>query len=228
VTAAGAWERFVADIAAAFRPGNVARPGETGARVIDAYAENAEKRLANASPDFRQRWEALGGAGWRGLRISPHERLFGHAPGRHTGLTLSQHLDQWIELRNALAHQQVQHHASVAREAKRWHHLHRAHDRKDPYDVGGGDERRRLLWNSDADSDTVQNGAARIAVALFIQVMDFLISDIATRQNWPSETLRLPEEWFGRRLPDRYRGINTDELHHQTLWGGMALHRHPV
>lgn len=222
LTAAGTWERFVSDTKSAFTvPRKWVTPGRPESSVRGAYHARAAGDLdsAGACPSFLGSWTARAGAGWAGLTITPQETLSGTQPGARSGLTLGQHLDQWVELRNGLAHQQVKQLANVSRNAARWKKDRFHKGRQDPYVTNINT--RRVLWDSGAATDTLQGGAARSSVSLFVQVLDSVIVDIATHNRWDPDQFRLPAIWFESRLPERYRGVALEDMHHQTLWGGL-------
>jgi hypothetical protein len=124
--AVGAWERFVADAVAAVKDpvahGSVWMVGDRTSRVSDAYAEAAEQRLVNGrvASSFRSRWSATVAGGWAGRRLEKLEVLTGLTPGMGLALSLCQHLDQWVELRNGLAHHEVVGLARRADDAQLW------------------------------------------------------------------------------------------------------------
>ena len=112
------------------------------------------------------------------------ENLTADAPGRLSGLTFAQHLNQWVTVRNALTH------GSIRRLLRRVNDPARWQDPKigDPYaSVIHG---RFRLWESDATGGsgqpdeqrlvgaTIQSGCARGCLSLIIQAVDWLIVDI--------------------------------------------------
>jgi hypothetical protein len=161
------------------------------------------------------------------------EALTGDHPGQRSGLTFSQHLNQWVTVRNALAHGSI-------RELLR--QVNAPPERTDPRiraaytSISGG---RYRLWESDAVGTTsqhgkdrlggvtIQSGCARSCPALVIQTIDWLIVDIcrAHGRAWDSEDLRLPASWFQRKLPSRFRSTTPDGNVHWTLWGGPEPYR---
>ena len=160
------------------------------------------------------------------------ETLTGDHPGQRSGLTFSQHLNQWVTVRNALAHGSI-------RELLR--QVIAPPERTDPriraaYTSISGERYR--LWESDAVGTTsqhgedrlggtIQSGCARGCLALVIQTIDWLIVDIchAHGRAWGSEDLRLPASWFQRKLPSRFRSTTPDGHVHGTLRGGPELYR---
>lgn len=160
------------------------------------------------------------------------ETLTGDHPGQRSGLTFSQHLHQWVTVRNALTHGSI-------RELLR--QVNAPPERTDPriraaYTSISGERYR--LWISDAVGTTsqhgedrlgatIQSGCARGCLALVIQTIDRLIVDIcrAHGRAWDSENLRLPASWFQRKLPSRFRSTTPDGHVHWTLRGGPELYR---
>ena len=70
-------------------------------------AESAAELLAEAGaiePFFWQRLRLVAATNWSGVRMRGMETLTGDHPGQRSGLTFSQHLNQWVTVRNALAH----------------------------------------------------------------------------------------------------------------------------
>ncbi len=109
---------------------------------------------------------------------------------------LAKAVSQWVGLRHAVAHRAFAQHASPA-----------------------------SVWNSDADTDTVQAGAARSALSLFIQLVDQTINAVgqeAARQGakLDVESLRLPPQWFEAE-PRTLRGVPAPGV----LWDGQLLPR---
>jgi hypothetical protein len=237
VTAIGAWDRFVADTRHAFtstdpRWGSGLDPSNFG----DLYAQRSAELLTAAGatePFFWQRLCLVAATNWSGVRMRCMETLTGDQPGQRSGLTFSQHLNQWVTVRNALAHGSI-------RELLR--QVNAPPKRTDPrilaaYTSASG--KRYRLWESDAVGTasrhgedrlrgaTIQSGCARGCLALVIQVIDWLIVDIccAHGRAWDAEDLRLPASWFQRRLPSPFRSATPDGHAHWTLWGGPKLNR---
>jgi hypothetical protein len=227
VTSVGAWERFVADTEAAFTDNNWDIEA-VDSSVSKSYAARAEAALtaAGACAVYRDAWSARAATDWRGITLRRMESLLGQQPGSTSGLTLSQHLDQWIELRNAVAHHQVRELAAVAIDAAKWRAREerraRRRLRQDPYATPTG---RWVLWDSSAGSDEVQAGAARACLALVLQILDGVIIEICHYHSWTANELRLPMEWFASSLPASFRGVEQSRQHHATLWGGTFLNR---
>ena len=161
------------------------------------------------------------------------ETLTGDHSGQRSGLTFSQHLNQWVTVRNALAHGSI-------RELLR--QVNAPPERTDPriraaYTSISGERYR--LWESDAVGTTsqhgedrlggapIQSGCARGCLPLVIQTIDRLIVDIcrAHGRAWDSENLRLRASWFQRKLPSRFRSTTPDGHVHWTLCGGPELYR---
>jgi hypothetical protein len=161
------------------------------------------------------------------------EQLHGTEPGKRSGLTVAQHVNQWITLRNALAHGSVRHLLDRVDDPERWPDKWIG----DPY--ASASHGRYRLWESDAEGDssipeahrltgaTIQAGCARSCLALVVQVIDWLIVDVCTtgERSWDAEVLRLPPEWFARDLSAKFRGARLDEYAHRSLWGGPELLR---
>jgi hypothetical protein len=161
------------------------------------------------------------------------EDLAGDVYGRRSGLTFTQHLNQWVTVRNALAHGSIRRLLRRVDDPARWQDPRIG----DPYaSVLHG---RFRLWESDAPGDswqpdeqrlvgaTIQSGCARGCLALVIQAVDWLIVEIGSAhgRDWDVENLRLPQAWFHRSLPRDFRGDRADGYAHWTLWGGPALYR---
>lgn len=85
---------------------------------------------------------------------------------------LADAVDGWVGLRHAVAHRAFVQHSHPA-----------------------------SVWNSDADTDTVQAGSARRALSLFLQLVDQAISAVGDEAysqvaGVDVEALRLPDLWF--------------------------------
>ncbi len=81
------------------------------------------------------------------------------------------------------------------------------------------------VWNSDADTDGVQAGAARSALSLFLQLVDQTIAAVGDEANQQGagldvEALRLPGVWFVAESQD-LRGVSEPGV----LWGGAPPQR---
>lgn len=236
VAAVGAWERFITDTSHAFKHDhNDPRwgPGSDSAGRGQHYARPAADQLSKGGMTdgtFLPRLHVSAATNWSGVRMRAMEELKGEAPGRLSGLTFTQHLQQWVTLRNALAHGSIRQLMGWVDDPGHW-------GDQDPYasELHG----RYRLWESDATGGeprrdepqmagtTVQSGCARGCLALIVQTVDWLIVDIgqAHGRGWDVEGLRLPETWFGRELPPAFRGARADRYAHWTLWGGPELHR---
>jgi hypothetical protein len=237
VTAIGAWDRFVADTRHAFTSTDSRwGSGLDSSNFGDLYARRSAELLTEAGatePFFWQRLRLVAATNWSGVRMRGMETLTGDHPGQRSGLTFSQHLNQWVTVRNALAHGSI-------RELLRL--VNAPPERTDPriraaYTSISGERYR--LWESNAvgtasqhgeerlGGATIQSGCARGCLALIIQTIDWLIVDIcrANGRAWDSEDLRLPASWFRRKLPSRFRSTTPDGHVHWTLWGGPELYR---
>lgn len=240
VAAIAAWDRFVSDTCSAFEGNGNDDPWGSGSEKSNPgqlYARAVNRRLARCgaveSP-FLSRLRARAATNWSGVRMLAIETLDGVEPGERSGLTFSQHLNQWIRLRHALAHGSIRYEIRRADDPAAW----------DPKDDIGDPYRsqwhgRYRLWESDATGEsqlaeqqrligaTVQSGCARGCLALVIQAVDWLITDIAQAagRGWDTEELRLPAEWFERELPPLFRGVTPDGYQHWCLWGGPTLYR---
>ncbi|WP_018218379.1 hypothetical protein [Salinispora vitiensis] len=239
VTTIGAWDRFIADTRSAFSTDVdlvhwVA--GQENSVPKELYASKAEQVLVDSTAcdsNFLNRLRVNAATGWSGVRMTAMEQLTGHDPGKRSGLTFSQHLNQWVTLRNALAHGSLHQLLNRVSDPRRWT------DKAigDPYASILHDRYR--LWHSDAEGDssvppeqrmigaTIQAGCARSCLALIIQLVDWLIVEIcsAHHRDWDADDLRLPSDWFQRDLPVSFRGSTAGEHAHWSLWGGPSLHR---
>jgi len=239
VMAISAWDRFIADTSSAFTTdpdyphwGSGLDDSTTRGLYADPAAALLTEAGATEAP-FLQRLRVRAATSWSGVRMQAMENLTADAPGRLSGLTFAQHLNQWVTVRNALAH------GSIRRLLRRVEQPARWQDPKigDPYaSVLHG---RFHLWESDATGGsgqpdelrlvgaTIQSGCARGCLSLIIQAIDWLIVDIghAHGRGWDVEDLRLPQAWFDRELPRKFRGDHDSGHAHWSLWGGTALHR---
>lgn len=253
VTAVGAWDRFVADVkdicTGQYDPESWGS-GISSSTPKQLYAKPASALLAQAATErpFLDRIRVNAATTGSGVRLQKMEELVGGQRGLHSGLTFSQHLNQWILLRNALAHN------SVPREVKRAENpgVWGDPDIGDPYASTCSDWPRWRLWHSDSVGDrsaseetrlvgaTVQAWSARSCLAFIIQLVNWLITDIAEAhgRGWDPEHLRLPSAWFSRDLPDEFRGQTRDSFPgkdrhgqpltsyaHWSLWEGPELYR---
>lgn len=107
VTAIGAWDRFVADTRHAFTSTDFHwGSGLDLSNFEDLYARRSAELLAEAGaiePFFWQRLRLVAATNRSGVRMRGMETLTGDHPGQRSGLTFSQHLNQWVTVRNALA-----------------------------------------------------------------------------------------------------------------------------
>jgi hypothetical protein len=256
VMAVAAWDRFVADIqdACAGQDGSdFWDSGASKSRPKQLYAGPASRLLDQAAATqgpFLGRIRMRAATGGSGVRLQNMEELTGGQCGKNSGLTFSQHLNQWVLLRNALAHNSIRLLAASADDPSVW----RDPDIGDPYASIRPDQPRWRLWESDATGDssvpdayrltgaTVQAWSARSCLAFIIQLVDWLIVDIAQAhgRGWDPALLRLPSAWFARDLPDRYRnqtragfpgtyrGQILTRYAHWSLWEGPVLYRRGV
>lgn len=239
VTAVGAWDRFIADSRSAF----LADPAYTAwidgledSQRKNLYALEAQRMLTEVGAcerGFLDELRVSAATSWSGVRMQSMEELCGTAPGRLSGLTFAQHLNQWITLRNALAHGSLRRLLVRVEDPTRWPDPSIG----DPYasQIHG----RFRLWFSDAEGNskipehqrmvgaTVQSGCARSCLALIVQLVDWLIVDIGSSfdRDWNVEDLRLPAAWFQRDLPESFRGSDGHDYAHWTLWGGPRILR---
>ncbi|MFB9236253.1 hypothetical protein ACFFWC_11955 [Plantactinospora siamensis] len=239
VTAVGAWDRFIADTRSAF----LADPaddswgdGSEDSKTGHLYAFESQRVLMEARAcerSFLDELRVSAATSWSGVRMQSMEDLVGVAPGRLSGLTFAQHLNQWITLRNALAHGSLRRLLARVDDPTRWTDSRIG----DPYaSVIYG---RYRLWRSDAEGNsnapeeqrmvgaTIQSGCARSCLALIVQLVDWLIVEVGSsfQRHWDVEELRLPAAWFQRGLPGSFRGADEDDYAHWTLWGGPQLLR---
>ena len=237
VTAIGAWDRFVADTRHAFT--STDRRWGSGldrSNFGDLYAQRSAELLTGAGatePFFWQRLRLVAATNWSGVRMQCMETLTGNQPGKRSGLTFSQHLNQWVTVRNALAHGSIR---ELLRQVNAPPALTDPGIRAAYTSISG---KRYRLWESDAvgaasrdgedrlSGATIQSGCARGCLALVIQVIDWLIVDVCHGHGraWDAEDLRLPASWFERRLPSPFRSATPDGHAHWTLWGGPKLYR---
>lgn len=237
VGSVSAWERFITDTINAFtydKDDDGWGSGTDASKSGQQYPDSASGKLANdgvTSDPFLPRIHVSAAASWKGITLQRMEDLDGYTPGNKSGLTFSQHLRQWLELRNAIAHGSIR------------QLVHKIDDPGrgkpgDPYTTAAGGRYR--LWASDAtggdptkvgpqhlEGATFQAGCARGCLALVIQAIDWLIVDIGQSHGraWNVEQLRLPEAWFATKLPPLFRGTTSDGKAHWTLWDGPELHR---
>lgn len=241
VMAVAAWDRFVADAQDACRERADGASWYTGAQTSqpgELYARRASVLLNQAATQesFLERIHIVAATDGKGVRLKRMEELVGARRGEWSGLTFAQHLNQWIMLRNALAHNSIRQLITAAASPGRWN----SPDIGDPYASiqADGTCGRYRLWESDAVGDsgdkenrlsgaTVQAWSARSCLAFIIQAVDWLIVDIAQAhgRGWDPDTLRLPQVWFERDLPPRIRGAVPDGYAHWSLWEGPTLHR---
>lgn len=235
VAAVSAWERFIVDTVSVFA-GHRLPTLNKGDRDKTQYAGPAARLLTASGAtgtDFLPRLRVHAATNWSGIRLRAMEDLIGTAPGDTSGLTFGQHLNQWVTLRNALVHHDVQRLIDRAGDPNRWT------DPKigDPYksSLHG----RVLLWECEiVRNDPVHGkqsytgastnaGCVRGCLALIIQAVDWLIVDIARAHGraWDTTDLRLPDEWFQRNLPPTFRGASPENFENWTLWGGPKLYR---
>lgn len=192
VAAASAWERFIFETAAVLK-----HAGDT-ARLASLALEETESSAGRSSfllgQDRKWSWNLQRDLtvhcafSWRGKQVRRVRTLVGNNADPVEGLTLFQVLDQWADLRNAIAHRTLQRTATVRTSDDRY---------RGPYECHvDGQRSTRLLWNSDADRETVQAGTARACLAFYVQLVDAVIARVAASQGWDSALLRLPSEWF--------------------------------
>lgn len=192
VAAASAWERFI------FETAYVLQHADDAARLAALAMEETNSGAGRSSfllgQDRKWSWNLRRDLtmrcafSWRGKQVRRVRRLVGNIADPVEGLTLFQVLDQWADLRNAVAHRTLQRTATIRTSDSRY---------SGPYECDI-DARRstRLLWNSDAESETVQAGTARACLAFYVQLVDAVILRVAAAQGWDTALLRLPDEWF--------------------------------
>lgn len=243
VMAVAAWDRFVADTRDACTDREDGTFWDSGAhRSVEKelYAKPASKLLEEAatSGPFLDRIHIKAATYGKGVSLKSMEDLVDGKPGKRSRLTFAQHLNQWITVRNALAHNSVRQLINKAADPTKWQ---TDPDIGDPYGSlrADGSRVRYRLWESDATGDskvpekdrltgaTVQAWSARSCLAFIIQAVDWLIVDIgqAHGRSWDPETFRLPQAWFERDLPPTFRGANADDYAHWSLWEGPELYR---
>jgi hypothetical protein len=155
---------------------------------------------------------------WRGKTVRRVRTLLGDTADPVEGLSLFQVLDQWADLRNAVAHRSLQRTAQVRTKDPRY---------RKPYEATiAGQQQTRLLWGSDAKKDTVQAGTARACLGFYAQLVDAVISRVADRQRWDEEALRLPATWFS--AEPRWLQVWTYQLHRDTSNGDRSATRAPA
>jgi hypothetical protein len=240
VMAVAAWDRFVADTQDACTERADGAPWYTGTHPTqkgELYARRASILLNEAATQepFLERIHVVAATDGIGVSLKRMEELVGEQRGEWSGLTFAQHLNQWITLRNALAHNSIRHLIQAAASPNGWN----SPDVGDPYASirADGTCARYRVWESDAVGDsseqdrligaTVQAWSARNCLAFFIQAVDWLVVDIAQAhgRGWDPGTLRLPQAWFERDLPPTIRGAEPDGYAHWSLWEGPTLHR---
>ncbi|WP_147427256.1 hypothetical protein [Micromonospora globbae] len=75
-------------------------------------------------------------------------------------------------------------------------------------------------WRSDAATHTIQSGQARIALSLFLQLVDQAIVALAEAADFVDvDKLRLPASWFSAEPPPGLRGVANPGV----LWDGEPL-----
>lgn len=224
VLALGSWERFIADTEAAFRDDEW-RPESVQSLVSKSYSAKADRTLAEvgACRSGWNGWEVRSFGGWRGNRLTSPQNLNGDQVGTG-GLTMCQHLDQWVELRNGIVHHQRSEVYRLALDEQLWKDRYKSQKRSDPYLMESGG--RWVIWRSAATSLGIQSGPARACLAFVVQLLDNAMMSICETNDWNPWSARLPAEWFSQSLPDRFRTVNVADLHCKTLWGdGVALIR---
>jgi hypothetical protein len=229
-----AWERFIVDTVSMFAGSKLAPHDLDRAK----YAGPAAKLLTKVGAtdtDFLSRLPVHAATNWSGIRLRAMEDLIGTTAGQTSGLTFEQHLNQWVTFRNALAHHGVPRLLARSENPSTWTDPMIG----DPYKSVTG-ERFRLWEYEIIRTDPVYGdqryagastnaGCVRGCLALVIQAVDWLIADIcqAHGRSWDTTYLRLPGEWFQRRLPPKYRGARAANHVNWSLWGGATLYRHP-
>src|SRR5262249_1942411 len=119
IGAVSAWERFIADTVSMFA-GDRLRTLDMGKA---QYADSAARLLTEVGAtetDFLHRLRIHAATNWSGVRLRAMEDLIGTTPGDRSGLTFAQHLNQWVTLRNALAHHSVPRLIERASEPTTW------------------------------------------------------------------------------------------------------------
>jgi hypothetical protein len=69
---------------------------------------------------FLQRLQVKTATSWSGVRMQAIENLTPDAPGRLSGLTFAQHLNQWVTVRYALEHGSIRRLLRRAGDPARW------------------------------------------------------------------------------------------------------------
>jgi hypothetical protein len=242
IMAVGAWDRFVADMqdSCIYRAGETFwGAGASKSQPVELYAKPASTLLNNAATDkpFLDRIHVKAATDGKGVGIKGMEELTGPQLGKWSGLTFAQHLNQWITLRNGLAHNSIRQLINMANDPNKWTNPQIG----DPYKStqANGSHVRYRLWKSDAPGDskvpeqhrlvgaTVQAWSARSCLAFIIQTVDWLIVEVAQAhgRDWDPAPFRLPPDWFERDLPSTFRGARPDGYAHWSLWGGPKLYR---
>lgn len=230
--AMSAWERFVVDTATLFDGKGKLKTD------LAQYAGRADALLTQTGAieiGFLPRLQVRAATNWVGRGLRSMEDLVGNKPGVFSGLTLAQHLNQWVTLRNAIVHHGIARLNDRARDPRFWKS---APQIGDPYQSAFGG--RVCLWEFErVRTDPATGGKAsmwdvsrhagcvRGCLATVIQVVDWIIVDIsrAFGRDWDADGLRLPEVWFRRDLPLTFRGGSKEQYQTWTLWGGPALCR---
>ncbi|MGY1608762.1 hypothetical protein [Geodermatophilus sp. SYSU D00700] len=198
--AVAAWERFVVDIRAlsALSAKPWQGPGLDRQLQGAAHLANAVPVLAIASGGLLPAtWHIRVYRGWRGKTPTNPVLLAGaDATGALNG-ELSEAVADYVKLRHSVAHRAYAQHAYPGS----W-------------------------WDGDAASDTVQAGAARSALAIFLQLIDQSIEAIcaalqASGRSVDPQLASLPAWWFRTNPPSGVRGVAAPGQ----LWGRADLHR---
>jgi len=196
--AVAAWERFVVDIRALSGQSRSSWQGPGFDRQIGGVAE-----LAKAAPVLNvasagrlpEAWRIQVFQGWRGKTPTHAATVRGATnPGLHQDQLAAAVLD-YIKLRHSVAHRAYPQHAYTGS----W-------------------------WDGDAVGDTVQAGAARGALAVFLQLIQQSIQAItaaliANGSLVDRDAVALPTWWFRTDPPAGVRGVASPGR----LWGTTDL-----
>ena len=206
LTAVSSWERLVHDTNQSLTvPRNAVKPHRSQASSRKSSPAKLATLPGLSSLDIVSNWRGNFAFGWTGKHPVRWEFLSGTQAGQKGGLTISQHVDQWISVRHGVAHQalpQKAHQAQNGIAANKAVH-------------GKG---RAVIWTSSSGVDTIQSGAARACLVEMLQVADCTLRTVAESIGLRPSELGLPGGWFESELPTHLaRGYKGGEP--RQLWG---------
>lgn len=216
VTAVAAWERLVNDTYHALTTAdNWFKVGEEQSEFWRAYSEKMGhldniEGLKDLEDHGRivDNWKGtFAHDQWGGISPSRWGRLKGNTLGAKYGLTIGQHLDQWILLRHAIAHNampQLEKRIS----AKKWDTS--VNPKSDPFRNSEGE--KICLWGP----STVQAAPARACLLALLQVADSTLKTLADRTGAVRDEVALPNGWFQPELP---KSLARGHQGSRVLWG---------